>query len=1075
MPTKTSATADGSPAGPDPFGTAQLRAQALGEWEAAPERFRADANLAEDMALAYRDRVVVELAQNAADAAVRAGIDGRLALTARDDRLYASNVGAPLDRDGVVGLAGLRASPKRAHAAGLVGRFGVGFQAVLALSDAPEIRSAHGGVRFDAAAALEALRAAAARAAEQGRPGLAAELARRTELAGGSGRPGLLPLLRLPWPAHRPPEPGSTTTVVLPLRDARAAAAAREQLTAVGPALLLALPALGEVTVDVDGVVRVLTAVADHDTVTVVEDGQPTRWHTVTATRAVHPDWLADRPLEERARTHIALTWALPIDAEGAPAPWPASLPRVAHAPTPSEEPLTLPALLVADLPMDPTRRHVAPGRLADAVVQLAAEAYAGLAAAVPDPRLVPRGLPAGELDARVREAVLGRLRRAAFLPGGRRPRDCVVIEGVDEALAGLLGDLIPPTLPPAWARDRTVVDLLDVPVAPLADLVDALASARRPPRWWWELYEAMEHALTRGAWTGPAEAPVDRLDELGALPVPLVDGRIVRGPRGVLTVGPGTPELPDVLRRLPLRVADPQATHPLLTRLGAREASAVTLLDDPALPAAVQESPDDRELAAAVLGLVAAAGPQAMAAGHRRRWLARLAIPDEAGGSAAPDELCLPGSPVARAARPGEYGTVDPSFVERVGVEALRTVGVRAGYPVLRLTDWGVGLDDERLPGETLDGLDAWLADVARGAGVPAEVLTVPELAVIADLDLVDDTRPSVWVDVLDALADDPATRSAVVEPVRVLVPGGAVSAPSYPAWWVRRHAQLSGRPLTAFRLPGESLRGVDALLAGLYEPWPARVPARATRLLSAVGVRVGLAELLAEPDGPGELVTRLADPAGDLTVEALTAAMTALAEASADETGRRGGAARPLSPPPRLRAVVGAGTATVDADQVVVVDRPDLLPVLLTGRVPHLRVPWTLAETVADLLDVDLASERYGVVAPVDGVPRDLPGGLPGDLTATVAGWWEHERLTVAGVEVDWLVCDGQLHATTMAGLARAAAWASGRWERRGVLTDLLTDPGTSELTVAEAALDRPVAPGSPQRGPRPPVARR
>ena len=57
----------------DPFGTARLRRGVLDAWAASPGRFREDANAEEDLALGgYRDRLVVELAQNAADAAARA-------------------------------------------------------------------------------------------------------------------------------------------------------------------------------------------------------------------------------------------------------------------------------------------------------------------------------------------------------------------------------------------------------------------------------------------------------------------------------------------------------------------------------------------------------------------------------------------------------------------------------------------------------------------------------------------------------------------------------------------------------------------------------------------------------------------------------------------------------------------------------------------------------------------------------------------------------------------------------------------------------------------------------------------
>lgn len=139
----------------DPFGTAALRRAVTEAWLASPTRFREDANSEEDHARGYyRDRVVVELAQNAADAAARAGAPGRLTLRLErvgrgggepdggesagrgsDDgaagagavpgggaadaaawRLVAANTGAPLDAEGVASLASLRASSKVARA-----------------------------------------------------------------------------------------------------------------------------------------------------------------------------------------------------------------------------------------------------------------------------------------------------------------------------------------------------------------------------------------------------------------------------------------------------------------------------------------------------------------------------------------------------------------------------------------------------------------------------------------------------------------------------------------------------------------------------------------------------------------------------------------------------------------------------------------------------------------------------------------------------------------------------------------------------------------------------------------------
>ncbi|WP_328698680.1 sacsin N-terminal ATP-binding-like domain-containing protein, partial [Cellulomonas citrea] len=158
----------------DPFGTADLRAAVLGTWRSSPARLREDANTEEDHARGYyRDRVLVDLAQNASDAAVRAGVPGRLLvrLEVDDDGLLltVANTGAPLDAAGVAALASMRASAKRDET-GLVGRFGVGFAAVRAVADEIEVRSATGSVGFTLAGTRAALADAPA--------ALAAEVAR---------------------------------------------------------------------------------------------------------------------------------------------------------------------------------------------------------------------------------------------------------------------------------------------------------------------------------------------------------------------------------------------------------------------------------------------------------------------------------------------------------------------------------------------------------------------------------------------------------------------------------------------------------------------------------------------------------------------------------------------------------------------------------------------------------------------------------------------------------------------------------------------------------------------------------
>ena len=250
----------------DPFLTAELRARVLDAWAASPARFREDANAEEDYALGgYRDRVVVELAQNAADAAVRANVPGRLRLRLRDGVLTAANTGAPLDAAGVEALSTLRASSKRDSSS--TGRFGVGFAAAVAVSDAPSIRSVTGAVRWSRSETLAL--------AGELEP-LAAEIAARSSH---------VPVLRLPFSSSDAPPEGFVTEVVLPLRDDETIALVGRLLEETGAALLLALPALASVVIETDSFTRELTAAHSPDEVMVTVDGVRTRWRRMQRRR----------------------------------------------------------------------------------------------------------------------------------------------------------------------------------------------------------------------------------------------------------------------------------------------------------------------------------------------------------------------------------------------------------------------------------------------------------------------------------------------------------------------------------------------------------------------------------------------------------------------------------------------------------------------------------------------------------------------------------------------------------------------------------------------------------------------
>ncbi|MHA6785553.1 sacsin N-terminal ATP-binding-like domain-containing protein [Pseudonocardia saturnea] len=685
----------------DPFGTATLRAAVLDSWAASPTRFREDANAEEDLRLGgYADAWFVELAQNAADAARAAGVPGRMAVSLVDDELRVANTGAPLDADGVAALASLRASAKRDSDS--VGRFGVGFAAVLAVTDAPRVLSTTGGIAFSAARTAEAV---------ADLPAVVAELARR-------GEP---PVLRLPWPVDEEPS-ALDTEVRMPLRPGRDGAALLARARADAPDLLLALPDLVEVTVD--GVL--LRRETDGGEVLV--DGR--RW--LLARRSGRLDRAADQAVEQRERLDWAATWALPLDS-------PLGEDEVLHAPTATGERLGLPARLIATVPMEPDRRRARTGPGTEQVLAGAVAAYLDLVRLRPPGErlaLVPEpGFPRSALDGRLRELVVDALRGAAWLPGvdgtelapGRA--QWLDLPGLD--LPGAADDPLPALLAGAGFTNLVVGEVpaaLGVERLAPAGLVERLFGVDRPPAWWHGLYAALAPLV--GTVAGLA-------DDLRALPVPLADGRTAHGPPTVL--------LPSGVAfgvSLPgLHIAAPEAVHPLLVRLGATEADARALLEHPALRAAVEGSLDDadagldlRPLAEAVLALVGQVGPV--------DGYGALALPADDGLPARADELMLPDAALAPLLGDDPpLGTVDAPWADRA---ALVAVGVLDGFAV-------VVDEDPTGPDHDLDDEERWWD-------------TLPEpprrLVAVRDLDLVAD---DAWPAALDLLGAGRETREAL------------------------------------------------------------------------------------------------------------------------------------------------------------------------------------------------------------------------------------------------------------------------------------------------------------------------
>lgn len=853
-------------------------------------------------------------------------------------------------------IAVARASAKRDDGAA-VGRFGVGFSAVLSVTDEPSIASRAGSVRWSRADAQ-------------------AEVASIREVADElSARGGHVPVLRLPYPASAVPPDGFDTEVTLPLRDEIAAEAVRSQLAALDVTILLSLPALSEVVVRAGGVDRAVRREQVGSLVRLADGEWVTSWAVTSRSGAVDRSLLERQPVEQRSRDRWSVTVAVPLDAGERPVAL-GDIASVVRAPTPTDDPLTVPVVVIASYPLDATRRRVTPGALATAITEEVARAVVEVATSLPPHpsvlALVPGGIPAGEVDAELHAALRRELAAAAWLPSAvdpddrLAPRDAVI---VPDELVAAFADVVPGVLPPGWSGAALVS--LGVRRPELPDLVAALGDVDRPPSWWRLLYDGLAAAIPAGP----------ERDVLGSLPVPLAGGEMVTGPRGVVLADAA--DLDVDLGLLGLRVVHPAAAHPLLRSLGASEAGPNELLALPPVRAAVEASldlDDPRPVADAVIALVAAAHADA----DEHPWLADLALPDDSGEWRAAGELLVPGGAMAGlVADDSGFAVVAADLVARWGAEPLVAVGVLDRPAVVRELD-ATGADHD------LDDEESWWRSLPAGAAVP-------EFAAVRDLEQLRDDALGQVV----ALLAEPPLRDVLVEPATVLLADGStLRTPSYTAWWLGRRPVLDGRVPRELRLPS-----ADGCLHGLYD-------AASSELDAEVLVALGVIASLDDVD-PDELLERLADPRRDVARDDLRALYAWVAQHHVD------------SPPSKVRGVDRGETVVVDASDAVVVDAPDLAP-LVGGRVV-LPVAAAFAAALAEQLDVPSAGElsTFEVVS----TGRDDGDAVVHDrLMVRDADGTERN--------VPWRLLDDVLHVDAQRkayGLGRGRAWREGDWASR------------------------------------------
>ncbi len=992
---KTPRRRAGNSAVVDPFGATDIRQAVLETWGRIPARFREDANSEESLVLVgYADRVVVELAANASDAAIAAGVPGVLRLSVVEGELRAANTGAPLTREGVAAMASLRASAKRDLAVG-TGHFGVGFTAVLSVTDRPQIHSTAGGIEFSldrTIAAVEAVNSA----------DLSAELSLRHHLP---------PILRLPWsvPAQKIPV-GFVTEVRLPLREGIDAATV---LAAVGDHLLLTLSGLDVIELPDRTITRRVDA---PDLITITEGETSTSWQLARRSGQLSQEFSQQRPIEERARRDWWITWAAPLGRSLNEI----NQNEVLYAPTPTDEALGLPARLIGTFPVDDTRRHLAAGSFADFMIKEAISGFLDLLIKCePAQRLrliPPGGFGLSRLDTELRLAIIEKARSTKLLltvlgevVAGE---EAVVLPAAPDELAEMVAEAIPNLLPaPQSAAVGETLRLLGVRTLETSQMSTAMGGLGRGPRFWGRLYELLGYAGS---------------EDLADLPVPLADGRTVLGGRGLLIpeVLDGSQDnfvetMRELMSALPtLRLVDPEAvtsaaSRQLLQRLGGTTADPSTILADPSVEIQIRSFQTDLEqdepaehfedFAAIILSLVAQGG------------LAPAGLLADVVLTSADDEpwpagqLLLPGSPLAELIdADADIPFVADRLVDLFGTETLSRIGVLANFRIVH-DDNATGADHD-LPDE-----DLWWDEVVDSS---AESLS---FSAIADLDLID---PHRWPAALAAIAGNREALACLHSPAGMPI--------SYSRWWLANFAVLENQPPKYWKL------ATATDLGGLFDVLPVGI---SNEMAEMVGVQTSLARaLMADPE---ELLDRLTDPRREL-VTGLVAPVTAALVAVLAERVDRGVA------PDRVRTLSGAVVAANDA---LVLDEPWLAQVLAADElVPGGRDPGNTAA----FFDLDLASTALGSssLRPSPGEPSNpdaaiqawlAMGGDPADVT-----WLDGVQFTpMLAVEVEgvthrvtwWVTGQSYWVDGSAPGWGRLLAYRHRSWSLRHLVTALLT----------------------------------
>ena len=338
----------------------------LDSYRAQPNLIAEHAAVEQDTAHGgYQHRQLFELVQNSADALWGGSDDqqaggsgptpttGRVEVRLTKNYLYCADDGDPIHADGVKALMFSHLSPKRST--GQIGTFGLGFKAVLGVSDSPEFFSHSGSFRFDRARSQERVSAI---------------------------EPGAVsyPVLRLPESID--PDEFSQQDAVLSelmewavnivrlplLRGARKDL--RKQMISFPPEFLLFVAHVRKLalTDDTGKVNRVLELEKIEDDYLLADGDATSEWRLFDRIHPLSSDARADRRPGDH-RDKVPVSWAAPLDRLDRPGKFWSFFPTNTAS--------LVPGILNAPWKTNEDRQNLLAGRYNDELIEAAAELIA--------------------------------------------------------------------------------------------------------------------------------------------------------------------------------------------------------------------------------------------------------------------------------------------------------------------------------------------------------------------------------------------------------------------------------------------------------------------------------------------------------------------------------------------------------------------------------------------------------------------------------------------------------------------------------------------------------------------------